>query len=106
MRVRNLRQTRTHHQQTNQAKTDHMAEAEDLPAEVMEAQVEVVAEATTEVSTTTTTTTTTMDIEGTAKRFHLNKTPENPSNLLQALMGKTRTRESVLRTEWATSCMT
>ena len=99
MRVRNLRQTRTHHQQTNQAKTDHMAEAEDLPAEVVEAQAEVVVEATVEVSTTTTTTTTV--IEDTARRSHLNRAPENPSNLLQAVTGNTGTREWALRTEWA-----
>ena len=90
--MRNLRQTRTHHQQTNidQAKTDHMVEAEDLPAEVVEAQVEVVAEATAEDSTTITTTTV---IEDTARRSYLNRAPENPSNLLQAVTGNTGTRE-------------
>ena len=101
--MRNLRQTRTHHQQTNQAKTDHMAGAEDLPAEVVVAQVEVVVVATAEGSTITIIT---MGIEDTARRSHLNRAPENPSNLLQAVTRKTETRELARRTEWATLYVT
>ena len=103
MKMRSLKLIRTHHKPANQDEADHTAEAEDLHAEVVEAQAEVVATATAEASTVTTIT---MVIEDTARRSHLSRAPENPSNLLQALTGKTRTRESVLRTEWATSCMT
>ena len=69
------------------------------PAEEVEAQAEVVAVATAEGLTTTTTT---KVIEDIARRSHLNRAPENPSNLLQAVTGKTGTRELALRTEWAT----
>ena len=99
MKMKSLKLIRTHHKPANQEEAGHMAEAEDPPAEVEEAPVEDVAVATAEGSTITTIT---MVIEDTARRAHLNRAPEYPSNLLQVVTGMTETRELARRTEWAT----
>ena len=84
--MKSLKLIRTHHKPANQEEADHMAEAEDPHAEVVEAQAEVVAVATAEVIITVTIIA--MDTEDTARRSHLSRIPKYPSNLLQAVKGQ------------------
>ena len=103
MRMKSQKLTNTHLKQTNQDEAEPTAGADDPHEEVVEAQEEVVAVATAEGSITITIT---MVIEDTARRPHLNRSQENPSNLLQAVTGKTETKELALKTGWATLYVT